>query len=393
MVNSITKTSYPNIFGPNANYAILAETGIAGIGHTITVNNGVYGNNGGAGQITGTYNGTGSADQTHVAAAKTNLDQLRTAINALTGTVITYNGGTLTFNPSNPVSGTGDLYKGAAATDIVNTGATLTFDGKGNPDSQFFIISQQAITFSNTTFSFINNALAANVFFVSSTAITFATTTNVPGVLLAGTQVTFDSASNIIDGNIFAEGTNVTFAANTTVNAPTVCYLKGTKILTEKGFVNVEDLNIGDKVVSKGKILDNHCIDVDSGFSLEPVTWIGNFKETNLSEYNLPICIKAHALGENMPFEDLHVSPGHRVLFDGRLVMAKNLVNGVTIFQDSDFDSVEYYHFELKNHSSVVANGVLSESFLDLDMRKVFKSEKSEVLLNESAYLDSLVAV
>jgi hypothetical protein len=38
--------------------------------------------------------------------------------------------------------------------------------------------------------------------------------------------------------------------------------------------------------------------------------------------------------------------------------------------------SIEYYHLELDTHSCVLANGVLSESYLDFTARSAFIKEK-----------------
>jgi hypothetical protein len=77
-----------------------------------------------------------------------------------------------------------------------------------------------------------------------------------------------------------------------------------------------------------------------------------------------PICIAKNALGEKSPFQDLYVSPNHAVYVNDRLVHAKDLVNGETIYQDTESESVAYYHLECAQHSLLVANGVFAESYL-----------------------------
>ena len=53
---------------------------------------------------------------------------------------------------------------------------------------------------------------------------------------------------------------------------------------------------------------------------------------------------------------------------------AKNIVNGTTIYQDNECDNVEYYHLECENHSAIIANGVLAETYLDVNNRDVFEN-------------------
>jgi hypothetical protein len=43
--------------------------------------------------------------------------------------------------------------------------------------------------------------------------------------------------------------------------------------------------------------------------------------------------MKKNALG-NFPFEDLYVSPGHRIILDNKMMLVKDMVNGTTIYQD-----------------------------------------------------------
>ena len=107
-----------------------------------------------------------------------------------------------------------------------------------------------------------------------------------------------------------------------------------------------------------------------------PVIWTSKFQVSKLTNKSRPICIKANALGENLPFKDLYVSPGHRILINGKMVAANKLVNETTIVQDSECNNVEYYHIELESHSAIIANGILSESYLDLNNRHVFEPSK-----------------
>lgn len=56
------------------------------------------------------------------------------------------------------------------------------------------------------------------------------------------------------------------------------------------------------------------------------------------------------------------------------MVLAKNLVNDKTIYQDKECDDVEYYHLECENHSAIYANGVLTESYREANNRDVFEN-------------------
>ena len=135
----------------------------------------------------------------------------------------------------------------------------------------------------------------------------------------------------------------------------TECFVTGTRILTDKGEIVVEDLEIGDRVqTAEGK--------------LEPIKWIGrqtikpNQVQNPLRCY--PILIKAGALGNNLPSRDLYVSPDHSMFVEGLLINAGALVNDISILKTEPTETFTYYHVELENHSLLVAEGTAAESYL-----------------------------
>ena len=200
----------------------------------------------------------------------------------------------------------------------------ITLNAEGDSNAQFFICSDNEISFNNVNLiKLINGASSCNVFWLSTTKINFQTTAPpvIPGIFIAYDSITlFDVPQNI----------------------------------------------------SGRKIYKNKFIREDANLLIEPVIWISKFKVIDLNSKSRPICIKKNALGQNYPFKDLYVSPCHSLLLNGKMVLAKHLVNGKTIYQDNDCDSVEYYHLECENHSAIFANGILAESYLDVNNRDVF---------------------
>jgi hypothetical protein len=135
-----------------------------------------------------------------------------------------------------------------------------------------------------------------------------------------------------------------------------VCYLRGTRIFTPAGDIAVEKLNIGDPVVT-----------LRNGY--QKIKWIGrqNFARCFVAKNRdlMPVRIAAGALGPQIPKRDLFVSPGHSMLIGGVLVLAKFLVNGITITQDFAGDRIDYYQLEFETHDCVLAEGAWSESYAD----------------------------
>ncbi|WP_035363194.1 Hint domain-containing protein, partial [Acetobacter pasteurianus] len=72
--------------------------------------------------------------------------------------------------------------------------------------------------------------------------------------------------------------------------------------------------------------------------------------------------------------KDMLVTPEHCLYFDGRFVPVRMLVNGSSIFYDRTFTSYTYYHVETPEHAVIMADGMLSESYLDTGNRASFRS-------------------
>ncbi|MFT8505487.1 Hint domain-containing protein [Acetobacter sp.] len=143
----------------------------------------------------------------------------------------------------------------------------------------------------------------------------------------------------------------------------TPCYCRGTLILTDRGEVPVETLQIGDLVQTATN-------------GLRPIRWIGrrSYSGTfaNGNRDILPVVFRRGSLGHGLPHQDLSVSPLHAMYLDGVLVPAVLLVNGSTIVQAERMDEVAYFHVELEQHDIIIANGTQSETFVDDHSRGMF---------------------
>jgi hypothetical protein len=92
------------------------------------------------------------------------------------------------------------------------------------------------------------------------------------------------------------------------------CVLRGTEILTDHGSVPIENLEIGDLVLT------------ESGY-LKPIKWI-SFQKVRHAEWQesvLPIWVAQSAIDTDVPSKDLYVSPWHALFIDGCLIPAQYL--------------------------------------------------------------------
>ena len=176
-----------------------------------------------------------------------------------------------------------------------------------------------------------------------------------------------------VEGDIPADATfeNV---GNGQITFKSPCYLRGTHIATSEGEKRIEDLQAGDQVLTV------------SG-RLATVKWVGYFKlhsnriPAQHATRAYPICITAGALAPNVPTRDLYVSPGHHMYFDGKLIPALQLVNGITITQDFSLRAFEYFHVELDRFDIILAEGAAAESYVDAGNRSAFQNVNIDSML------------
>jgi hypothetical protein len=147
----------------------------------------------------------------------------------------------------------------------------------------------------------------------------------------------------------------VTFDLQAGADFP-VCFAQGTRIITRKGALRIEDLRVGDKVLTR-----------DNGF--KEIRWIGNSSVAAYGKF-APILFRPGALGNQT---ELLLSAEHRVLLTGwecelltgeteTLIAAKHLVND-TLIERRVGGLITYYHMLFDQHEIVFANGVACESF------------------------------
>jgi T5SS/PEP-CTERM-associated repeat protein len=144
------------------------------------------------------------------------------------------------------------------------------------------------------------------------------------------------------------------------INVP--CYVRGTRILTDRGEIAVEDLRVGDQAITA------------SG-ARRPIVWLGRRRIEPMRHRDpaavRPVRVSAGAFGEGEPRRDLWLSPGHNIAFEDALMPISSLINGRSIVQIEQA-SVEYWHVELETHDILLAEGLPAESYLDCGNRAAF---------------------
>jgi len=83
-----------------------------------------------------------------------------------------------------------------------------------------------------------------------------------------------------------------------------------------------------------------------------------------------------------VPERDVRVSPDHAIYLDGLLFEARGLINGLTIYQETQTDLVTYHHVELAAHDVILAEGLAAESYLDTGNRTMFEATGAPLVLH-----------
>jgi hypothetical protein len=164
---------------------------------------------------------------------------------------------------------------------------------------------------------------------------------------------------------------------------PPICYRKGTQIEVRRGARAIEQIEIGDEVVTHR-----------GGFA--KVKWIGRMSYVKGASgwmiQTKPVLFRRSSLGENIPNRDLYVSQQHAMLVEDIFIPAKYLVNGssIEIVTPAEND-IQYFQIELEGHEAIFANGAPSESFFATPMRENFANYPEYLALYGAAPVAKMV--
>ena len=282
---------------------------------------------------------------------------ISTTVNS-SGSETVSSGGTASFTTVNGSGVQNVGFGGSASFTTVNSGGTEVMAG-GSATSATVNVSG--------SIDFIYSGYVGGSAFVDANDVLSVTVYGgIATQQLAGTY--YPSENFVLSAGTYG-GTEVTLEG-------TPCYCRGTLILTDRGEIAVEDLHIGDRLVTL------------SG-AARPIRWIGRrsyagrFAAGNRDV--LPILFRRDALADGAPRRDLFVSPLHAMLLDGVLIPASALVNGTSIVQLEAVEQVEYFHLELDTHDVILAEGAASETFVDDDSRGMFHNAAEYRLLYPDA--------
>ncbi len=311
-------------------------------------------------------------------------------ISAIGGINLTADGGTLSLNGANAIG----LLSGTNFT--IQNGGTINLGSITN-ESEISALSGSSITFGTG---------GGTLLITPSSGINILTFENISGFSNPGATIEIPGAGAVINATYNGSSTSITTNNGFTINvngnytlannslyqqesggnlyisaSPTnslgtsavlVCFLSGSMIRTSKGDVAVEDIQIGDQVVTFDWRNNQDVI--------RPVIWTGKGHckvrfDLPDNEAGWPVRVIKNAISDGVPYKDMLITAEHCLFFRDRFVPVRMLVNGVSIFYDQSITSYDYYHVETEQHSVITADGMLTESYLDTGNRSSFRQE------------------
>jgi Ca2+-binding RTX toxin-like protein len=177
----------------------------------------------------------------------------------------------------------------------------------------------------------------------------------------------------------FQDGSTMTFSE---IENVIPCFTPGTLIATPKGERLVEELQVGDRIITR-----------DNG--IQEIAWLGHKPMSGAqlvqNPHLQPVLIKRGALGHGLPERDMMVSPNHRVLVSSDktqlyfeenevLAAAKHMVGAEGIHTVNVLRTT-YVHFMFERHEVVLSNGAWTESFQpgDYSLKGIGNSQRNEI--------------
>ncbi|MBR0559228.1 Hint domain-containing protein [Neokomagataea anthophila] len=269
-----------------------------------------------------------------------------TNVNNISISSINLNGGTLVIDPA--------IVDGAS-----NAALTINVGDAGGK----LLIAQTADTSATIPIVF-KNGIPGNFVsgFIGATSVT---AQYLPA--LGGTILTANDGRTVIGAgnpyNLPADGSPETYTKVGPDGVILACFLAGTMIATPEGARAIEQIIVGDTVLAQveGQWVSRKVVALKAAH----VCAVG--VPSDMSGH--PVRIQRGAVAPSVPDRDLLVTSEHCFLFEGKFVPVRMLVNGSTIRYDGDITSYTHYHIELDHHSVIVANNMLTESFLDTHSR------------------------
>ncbi|KXV77973.1 hypothetical protein AD954_04940 [Acetobacter cerevisiae] len=284
-------------------------------------------------------------------------------------------GGTLNFDAGAILTDTLTLSNGGTATITGNTGGTVQL---GDGYTTGLTITGAGTGSNNTVTTTINGWTSSSQIDLAGVRFDDASYTVSDGTVVVSSDLDDGTKYTVTLDIPGATEDNFKIINDNQGGTILICFLAGSMIRTPTSAVAVEDIQIGDQVVT---------FDWKNNKDVtRAVVWAGKAHCTVRPELSddaagWPVRILKDAIADGVPYKDMLITSEHCLFFEGKFVPARMLVNGVSIFYDKSITSYDYYHVETEQHSVITADGMLTESYLDTGNRSSFSQDGKVVRL------------
>jgi len=210
----------------------------------------------------------------------------------------------------------------------INVGATLVLEYA----TLGFIL--KSLTMVSGSYLVVSGSLSADTYTMITCSTSSSLSENVNVSYTGSLDATVSLASN---GNDI----QIVIADNTPIPTSNVCFPAKTPVLTNCGYVNIEDINLAVHTIRNKKIVA--------------------ITKTVAHDKNL-VRIAKHALGHLYPEKTTFISQNHKVFFQGQMVKAKHLVDearGVTLVP---YNGEILYNVLLEQYEKMQVNNLIVET-------------------------------
>jgi hypothetical protein len=262
--------------------------------------------------------------------AKYNSDLTPNGLNYITCTVDT--GTENFFVQTIKLSSTGDVYVNGVFTGTIDiNGITATTNVGG------FIVKYNSSLNPISLNVIVNQTYVPGIYILGNMALTLNDELYVTGP--------FGGTVNIGDGVptiTIPDGIVGSFIAKySTVNIEPICLVAGTPIHTDQGIFAIERLDRTIHTIGRKRIV--------------------SITKAITPEKHL-ICFEAHSLAINCPTKRTIMTPGHEVLYKGKLVQAKHFLGKLDGVHTVPYDGKTVYNVLQEKHGLMVVNNMTVET-------------------------------
>jgi len=152
---------------------------------------------------------------------------------------------------------------------------------------------------------------------------------------------TFDGVQTFNAANVNGKTLVFNFTNSNTLPVSNICFLENSLVSTDQGFIKIQNIDEDIHTINNKKIV---CL------------------TKTVTEEPYLILIKKNALGKNIPSQNTHISYNHKILCNGELVSASQLLDVNNNITKVRYTGETLYNILMKDYEEIKVNGLTCET-------------------------------